>query len=29
LSALDENLAQTFQQPELSGSYRRRWRSKV
>jgi len=29
LSALDENLAQTFQQPEPSGSYRRRWRSKV
>ncbi len=29
LSALDDNLAQTFQQPELSGSYRRRWRSKV
>jgi hypothetical protein len=29
LSALDENLAQTFQQPELSGSYRRRCRSKV
>ena len=29
LSALDENLAQTFQQPDLSGSYRRRWRSKV
>jgi hypothetical protein len=29
LSALDENLAQTFQQPELSSSYRRRWRSKV
>jgi hypothetical protein len=29
LSALDESLAQTFQQPEQSGSYRRRWRSKV
>jgi hypothetical protein len=29
LSTLDESLAQTFQQPELSGSYRRRWRSKV
>jgi hypothetical protein len=29
LSILDESLAQTFQQPELSGSYRRRWRSKV
>jgi hypothetical protein len=29
LSTLDESLAQTFQQPELSGSYRRRWRGKV
>jgi hypothetical protein len=29
LSALDENLVQTFQQPEPSGSYRRRWRAKV
>jgi hypothetical protein len=29
LSALDEGLAQTFQQPELSGSYRRRWRAKT
>jgi hypothetical protein len=29
LSTLDESLAQTFQQPDLSGPYRRRWRSKV
>jgi len=29
LSTLDESLAQTFQQPDLSGSYRRRWRGKV
>jgi hypothetical protein len=29
LSTLDENLAQSFQQPELSGSYHRRWRTKV
>ncbi len=29
LNTLDESLAQTFQQPDLSGSYRRRWRSKV
>ena len=29
LSNLDENLAQNFQQPDLSGSYRRRWRSKI
>lgn len=29
LSALDESLVQTFQQPEPSGSYRRRWRSKL
>jgi hypothetical protein len=29
LSTLDESLAQSFQQPDLSGSYRRRWRSKV
>jgi hypothetical protein len=29
LSNLDESLAQTFQQPDLSGSYRRRWRSKI
>ena len=29
LSALDESLVQTFQQPEPSGSYRRRWRAKV
>jgi hypothetical protein len=26
---LDESLAQGFQQPDLSGSYNRRWRSKV
>jgi hypothetical protein len=26
---LDERLAQTFQRPGLSGSYRRRWRSKI
>jgi hypothetical protein len=29
LSILDESLAQSFQQPDLSGSYNRRWRSKV
>jgi hypothetical protein len=29
LSTLDENLAQGFQQPDLSGSYSRRWRSKA
>ena len=29
LSILDESLAQGFQQPDLSGSYNRRWRSKV
>jgi hypothetical protein len=29
LSALDESLAQSFQQPEPSGSYRRRWRAKI
>ncbi len=29
LSDLDERLAQTFQRPGLSGSYRRRWRSKI
>ena len=29
LSILDESLAQSFQQPDLSGSYRRRWRSKI
>jgi hypothetical protein len=29
LSTLDESLAQGFQQPDLSGSYNRRWRSKV
>ncbi|XIA67039.1 hypothetical protein ACFIOY_15210 [Bradyrhizobium sp. TZ2] len=29
LSNLDESLAQKFQQPDLSGSYRRRWRSKI
>lgn len=29
LSTLDESLAQSFQQPELSGSYHRRWRTKV
>jgi hypothetical protein len=29
LSILDESLAQGFQQPDLSGSYSRRWRSKV
>jgi len=29
LSTLDENLAQSFQQPDLAGSYNRRWRSKV
>jgi hypothetical protein len=29
LSTLDESLAQDFQQPDLSGSYNRRWRSKV
>jgi hypothetical protein len=29
LGALDESLAQSFQQSDPSGSYRRRWRSKV
>jgi len=29
LKALDESLTQTFQQPELSSSYRRRWRVKI
>jgi hypothetical protein len=29
LSILDESLAQRFQQPDPSGSYKRRWRSKV
>ena len=29
LSNLDESLAQNFQQPDLPGSYRRRWRSKI
>jgi hypothetical protein len=29
LSNLDESLAQGFQQPDPSGSYNRRWRSKV
>jgi hypothetical protein len=29
LSVLDDNLAQSFQQPDQSGAYRRRWRSKV
>jgi hypothetical protein len=29
LGALDESLAQSFQQPDASGAYRRRWRSKV
>jgi hypothetical protein len=29
LSALDESVAKTLQQPELSGSYRRRWRAKM
>jgi hypothetical protein len=29
LSNLDETLAQTLQQSALSGSYRRRWRSKI
>ncbi len=29
LSALDESLAQSLQQPELPGSYRRRWRAKI
>jgi hypothetical protein len=29
LNTLDESLAQTLQQPDLSGSYRRRWRSKL
>jgi hypothetical protein len=29
LSILDESLAQSFQQPDLAGSYNRRWRSKV
>ena len=29
LNTLDESLAQNFQQPDLSGTYHRRWRSKV
>jgi hypothetical protein len=29
LSALDESLAQSLQQPDQSGVYHRRWRSKV
>jgi hypothetical protein len=29
LSALDESLAKSLQQPNLSGSYHRRWRTKV
>jgi hypothetical protein len=29
LNILDETLAQGFQQPDPSGSYRRRWRSKI
>jgi hypothetical protein len=29
LSALDESLAKSVQQPDLSGSYNRRWRTKV
>jgi hypothetical protein len=29
LNHLDESLVQNFQQPDLSGSYRRRWRSKI
>lgn len=29
LSNLDESLAQKFQQPDVSGSYHRRWRSKI
>lgn len=29
LSALDESLARSLQQPELSGSYHRRWRAKA
>ncbi len=29
LTTLDESMAQAFQQPNLSGSYRRRWRSKL
>jgi hypothetical protein len=29
LSALDESLVQIFQQPDLTGPYRRRWRAKV
>jgi hypothetical protein len=29
LSNLDESLAQNLQQPDLPGSYRRRWRSKI
>lgn len=29
LSTLDDSLAQSFQQPDLSGSYNRRWRTKV
>ena len=29
LSSLDESLARDLQQPDLSGSYNRRWRSKI
>jgi hypothetical protein len=29
LSTLDESLAQSIQQPDLSGSYHRRWRTKA
>jgi hypothetical protein len=29
LGALDESLAQSLQQPDASGAYRRRWRSKL
>jgi len=29
LGSLDESIAQNFQQPDLSDSYRRRWRSKI
>jgi hypothetical protein len=29
LSNLDDSLARNFQQPDLFGSYRRRWRSKI
>ena len=28
LNVLDENLAQSFQQPDASGTYHRRWRAK-